>query len=112
MKHVRAGPDQGDSSLATRSRIVEAVEIDLAALDPRVDGFGAVHPTLVGGLNWRKLDSPDKADHVRSGQCTGRHACQVAGLLQSKDQGDHIATGALPGGHNEDGLGVLPGNSL
>ena len=107
VEHVGADPDQGQRRLPAGRRVVEAVEVDLAGLDLRVDRPGAVHPPLVRGLDRRELDPAHEPQDVPLGQPPRHHAGQVARLLQPEDEGGHIALRPPPRGDDEDRVRVL-----
>src|SRR5215208_3628067 len=89
MEHVRPRFYQGQGCLAPCGGIIEAVEVDLAALNGGIDTPGSVQPTLVGSFDRWELNASDETQQVAPGQSSGNHPRQIARFLQPKnDRGD------------------------
>src|SRR5918998_552072 len=99
VEHVRLCSYKRHGRLSASRCIVEAVQVNLPALDPRVDRSCAVHPTLIGRFYWWQLYAPHEPDDVGSGQPTRDHPGEVTRLFQAKDQGNDIPASTASGGH-------------
>jgi hypothetical protein len=93
-------------------RVIEAVQVDLPALHPRVHGLGPVHPALVRGLDRRELDPADETEDVAAREAARHHPGQVACILELEDEGRDVQLRAGSGGDDEDRFGILGRDAL
>src|SRR5918994_5234092 len=112
VEYVRPCTYERDGCLATGRCIVEAVQINLSALNPRVDLSCAVHPALVRRLYRWQLYTAYEPEDVTPGQPSGDHAREVTGLLQPEDERDDIPPSSTAGGYDDYCGGVIAGDPL
>src|SRR5262249_109115 len=84
MEQSAPGRDEGEGGFTAGRCVVEAVEVDLARIHPRVDRFGSPNPPEIRCLDRRELDAADEPDHVGLAHAARDHAGKVARLLEAE----------------------------